>query len=97
MRLNTHRPDASARVAVGVARVDIARKEVQAEPVEWVCSERARPVAAVRASIVEAFIVAIACSGQENPLPIALADDHPAINPIQRRPNCSGVKRGFLG
>ncbi len=54
-------------VAVVVVRVDVARIEIEVSRVVRVTSvERARPVVAVRAIVVERTIVAVPCGGQKN-------------------------------
>ena len=88
--LHTDGTNAIAAVAVVVAREDIPGIEAQVVSAVVVARiERTRPIVAVSTCIVEARIVAITGSRQEDTIAVALTGYLPAFNAIRGCP-CSG-------
>ena len=90
---NAHGADTRAIVAVAGFKVEAFRVEVHTVRLIGVAArERMRPVTAFAAcGVVAALVVAIARSGQENTIAVALARYFAAVNAVYLRPLSSGV------
>ena len=79
--MNTDGANALAAAAAAVVRADIAEEQAASE-VAVARTERTRPIVAVATCIVEARIVAITGSRQEDTIAVALAGYLIATNTI---------------